>query len=501
LRVWFLISDIDGFGGQHDGQLGFESDCCRAKDNILTKHQVSHDAGELKVTRGFLGHPVGLGYLCLSYSFERFAFYGMQALLALYMTESLLKPGHIEHVWGLTALRHFIGGDSITIQALASSIYGFYLAACYATPLLGGLIADRFLGRTPTVILGAVVLIIGHFLMAFDATFLIALATLLAGVGLMKGNVATQIGELYAPDDLRRSDAFQIFVTSFQFSGVLAPLICGTLGEEVGWHYGYGAAGFSMVIALIIYLSARRHYPPDPPIAMRTSGRRAAMTAGDRRTLGVLIAIVPVFGIVSVINDQIYNAYIIWGARRFDRMFFGYQMPATWLGSIDTIMAIATAIIVLVFWRWFARNRDDADEITKVAIAGFFIIAAGLTLALASAVADATGARISLWWAIAFEFCDGVGFAMLYAIGLAMFVRAAPRSLAGLIVGIFYIHLVISNLLVGWLGGLLGTMPDSQFWLIHAGFASVGTALLFLFRGLFRAELAPVAALAAQSPQ
>ncbi|MEO6247204.1 MAG: peptide MFS transporter [Sphingomicrobium sp.] len=462
------------------------------QEKPLRQTHPGHDAGELKVSRGFLGHPVGLGYLCLSYSFERFAFYGMQALLALYMTQSLLKPGHIEHVWGLTTLRHFIGGDTMTIQALASTIYGFYLAACYATPLLGGLIADRFLGRTPTIILGAIVLIVGHFLMAFDATFLIALATLFVGVGLMKGNVATQVGALYAPDDLRRSDAFQIFVTSFQLSGVLAPLICGTLGEEVGWHYGYGAAGIAMVIALIIYLSTRRHYPPDPPIARRASGGRAPITPTDRRTLAVLIGIVPVFGIMSVINDQIYNAYIIWGARSFDRMFFGHQMPASWLGSIDTTMAIVTAIMVLAFWRWFARQRDDADEITKVAISGFFIIAASLTLVAASAVAETTGGRISLWWAIAFEFFDGVGFAMLYAIGLAMFVRAAPRSLAGLIVGVFYIHLVISNLLVGWLGGLLGTMADSQFWLIHAGFGSVGTAALFGFRALFKAELAPI---------
>lgn len=462
-------------------------------ERVLTQTHPNRDAGKLRVARGFLGHPVGLGYLCLSYSFERFAFYGMQALLALYMTSSLLKPGHIEHVWGLTSLREFIGGETISIQPLASSIYGFYLAACYATPLLGGLIADRVLGRTPTIILGAVVLIVGHFLMAFDATFLIALATLLAGVGLMKGNVATQIGELYAPDDLRRADAFQIFVTSFQVAGILSPLICGTLGEEVGWHYGYGAAGIAMVISLTIYLAARRHYPPDPPIARHGGGSRTAMTAADRRTLAVLVAIVPVFGVVSVTNDQIYNAYIVWGARSFDRMFFGYQMPATWLGSIDTIVAIVTAVLVLVSWRRFARHRNDADEITKVAIGGLFVIAGGLTLALASAVAQATDARISLWWAVAFEFFDGIGFAMIYAIGLALFIRAAPCSISGLIVGVFYLHLVISNLLVGWLGGFLGTMPDTQFWLIHAGFAAAGTALLFLFRVLFRSQLAHVA--------
>ena len=448
----------------------------------------------MTISPGFLGHPAGLGYLCLAYSFERFAFYGMQALLVLYMTGSLLKPGHIEQVWGLAALRHLIGGDAVSVQALASSIYGVYLAACYATPLLGGFIADRILGRTPTIVLGAVFLIVGHTFMALDATFLIALALLLTGVGLMKGNVATQVGELYAPDDLRRTDAFQIFVTSFQVAGIIAPLICGTLGEVVGWHYGFGAAAASMVIALAVYLAARRHYPPDPPIARHTAGGRPTMTRGDRRALLVLVAIVPGFGMASVINDQIYNAYLVWGARTFDRTFFGHEMPASWLGSIDTIAAVVTAVMVIAFWRLYARNREDADEITKIAIGGFFMVAAALTLALASFVMQSSGERISLWWAIAFEMLDNLGQSMIYAIGLALFVRAAPRSVAGLIVGVFYMHLVVSNLLVGWLGGLLGTMSDIRFWLIHAGFAAAATALFFVFRALFRAQLAPVEA-------
>ena len=315
----------------------------------------------------------------------------MQSLLALYLVNSLLKPGTIEKVWGLTALSQWIGGETMSIQALASSIYGFYLAACYATPLLGGFIADRVLGRTPTIVLGAVFLIFGHFLMAFNATFLIALLFLLSGVGLMKGNVATQIGELYAPDDLRRTDAFQIFVASFQIAGIIAPLICGTLGEVVGWHYGFGAAGISMAIGLAIYLAARRHFPPDPPIVRRATGGRPPMTAAERRSMWVLMALVPVFGLVSIVNDQIYNAYIIWGARSFDRMFFGYQMPASWLGSIDTIAAIVSAVLVIAFWRWFSRSREDADEITKVAIGGIFSVGAALILALASLVMQVTG--------------------------------------------------------------------------------------------------------------
>ncbi len=255
----------------------------------------------------------------------------MQSLLALYMTKYLLLPGHVEKIWGLDALAHFLGGSSPIV--LASSIYGIYLAACYATPLLGGYIGDRVLGRTSTIILGALFLIAGHFLMAFEPSFLVALAMLLTGVGLMKGNVATQIGELYAIDDLRRTDAFQLFVASFQIAGILAPLICGTLGEVVGWHYGFATAGFSMLISLVIYVAARRHYPADPPLARRQTSAaiRPKLTADDRRSVFILLALVPVLGVVSIVNDQIYNAYILWGADNFDRKFFGMDMPASWL--------------------------------------------------------------------------------------------------------------------------------------------------------------------------
>lgn len=458
----------------------------------MTQRNVQHNAGELSIRKGFLGHPVGLGYLSLAYSFERFAFFGMQALLALYMAKHLLLPGNIAHVWGLAPLAGWIGTSNMAV--LASSIYGLYLAACYATPLLGGIIADRLLGRTPTIILGALFLIFGHFLMAFEPSFLLALLCLMTGVGLMKGNVATQIGDLYAVDDLRRSDAFQIFIASFQIAGILAPIICGTLGEMVGWHYGFAAAGIAMLISLAIYLAARRHYPPDPPLVRRNGAPLPPLGKDGRRTLLVLLALVPVLGMVSVVNEQIYNAYILWGADNFDRRFFGHEMPASWLGSIDTAMAIIGSIAVLVFWRTYARSRPDADEITKVAIGSLFAVAAALILALGALVAELTGQRLSLWWAVAFEAFNSVAFAMIYAIGMALFVRAGPARFSGLIVGIFYLHVVISNLLVGWLGGLLGQMPATHFWLLHAAFAASAAFLLFSFRLLFRRQLAPMTA-------
>ncbi|MET0270956.1 MAG: oligopeptide:H+ symporter, partial [Sphingomonas sp.] len=195
--------------------------------------------------RAFLGHPRGLAYLAFAEAWERFSFYGMQTLLVLYMVGQLLRPGHVENVAGFPAFRAALEAayGPLPPQALASAIFGLYAGLIYLTPIAGGLLADRLIGRTRTVTLGATLMVAGHFLMAFDASFLIALACLILGCGCFKGNIAAQVGGLYAAGDLRRADAFQIYYLGINAGVIVSPLICGTLGEVYGWHYGFGAAG------------------------------------------------------------------------------------------------------------------------------------------------------------------------------------------------------------------------------------------------------------------
>src|SRR5438067_7064506 len=208
--------------------------------------------------RAFLGHPKGLGYLGFTEACERFSYYSMQTLLTLYMVNYLLLPAHIGKVTGLAWLRgwHYPGLEG---QPLSSAVFGDYTSLVYFTPILGGIIADRLTGRKIALIAGALVMALGHFLMAIEGAFLFALLALIVGVGLFKGNIATQVGELYKPNDLRRAMAFQIFYIFINVSVIAAPLISGTLGQKVGWHYGFGCAGVVMVLGLIIYLSGRRH--------------------------------------------------------------------------------------------------------------------------------------------------------------------------------------------------------------------------------------------------
>src|SRR3954467_14066252 len=212
----------------------------------------------------FLGHPRGLAFLFATEMWERFSYYGMRALLVLYMVKYLLQPGQAGSVLGYDAIKaalEVVSGP-LSVQALASQIYGLYTGLVYLTPIFGGLLADRVLGQRRTVIIGAVLMAIGHFMMAFESLFLLALLVLILGNGAFKPNISTQVGGLYAPDDRRRDRAFSIFYVGINLGAFLAPLVCGTLGEEVGWHYGFAAAGVGMTLSLAIYLYATRTPPP-----------------------------------------------------------------------------------------------------------------------------------------------------------------------------------------------------------------------------------------------
>src|SRR5205085_822779 len=230
--------------------------------------------------RAFLGHPKGLGYLGFTEACERFSYYSMQTLLALYMVNYLLLPGHIEGVTGLAWLRawHYPGLEG---QPLSSAIFGDYTSLVYLTPIIGGIIADKLTGRRMAMIAGGLVMALGHFLMAFEGAFLFALISLIVGVGLFKGNIATQVGELYSESDLRRATAFQIFYIFINVSVIVAPLISGTLGQKVGWHYGFGCAGVVMVLGLAIYLWGNPWLPADRRRPRAAGEPREKLSRGD----------------------------------------------------------------------------------------------------------------------------------------------------------------------------------------------------------------------------
>jgi POT family proton-dependent oligopeptide transporter len=438
------------------------------------------------------GHPVGLLYLSFTEAWERFSYYGMQTLLVLYLTKQLLLGPHIGRVIGFKPFEGALEGvyGHLTTVALASAVFGFYTSMVYVTPIFGGFLADRVLGRTRTVTLGAILMAIGHFLMAFDASFLFALACLLIGVGCFKGNIATQVGELYAPDDKRRADAFQVYMFGIQVAVIISPLVCGGLGQMWGWHWGFGAAGVGMLIGLGIYLAGRKHLAPEPPVGRkRNAAPRPPLQAGDKRTIAILVILLPVLALASVGNQQMGDAYMVWGDQNLQLKMLGFDMPVTWLVSVDSFVSAVTMAGSVVFWRWWATRRREPDEITKLTIGT--AIAALAPAFLAIAALHPAGQRAPLGWALLFHLVNDIGFANVFPVGLALYSRAAPRGFSGTMVSVYYLNLALCNWLVGWLGGLLDKMPGASFWMLHAGLIGVAALLLLVARTAAGRVLAP----------
>jgi proton-dependent oligopeptide transporter, POT family len=449
-------------------------------------------AAAARSDRAFFGHPAGLGWLSFCELWERFSYYGMQALLVLYLTNYLFLPEHIGQVAGIHAVRGAI--ESVTgprsPQQLASVVFGLYAGFVYLTPLFGGLVADRWLGRTKTVVIGASLMAIGHFLMAFEASFFFALACLLVGVGCFKGNIAAQVGELYVPGDQRRASAFQIFMLAVQIAVILAPIVCGTLGEKVAWHWGFGAAGVGMVIGLFVYLAGRRWLPPEAPPARRERAGIPAeptpeMSGADKARLALLIALIPVLMLSVVGNQQFNNAYPLWSQKYMDLVLFGWQVPVTWLQAVDAGVSTATMVASIAFWRWWATRRREPDELTKMAL-GSLIAAGGPALTIiAAGMVETSHEKVSFAWTLGYTILNDIGFANVLPVGLALYSRVAPRRLEGLMLGAYYLHLFLGNTFVGWLAGFLETMPGPAFWGLHAALVAIAGVLLFASRFFF----------------
>src|SRR6478672_9935309 len=445
-------------------------------------------AGEIPAP-DFFGHPRGLWYLAFTEAWERFSYYGMQSLLVLYMVKYLLLPGHIEHVAGFDSFRQLYGGRSG--QALASAIFGTYTASVYLTPIFGGFLADRLLGRRRTVLLGALTMAAGHFLMAFEVAFLFALLCLVLGCGMFKGNIASQVGSLYKPEDLRRADAFQIFYLGVNAGVIAAPLIVGTLGEVYGWHYGFAAAGVGMLLATGIYLSGQKYLRSGENEARAIAAApRAKLTGRDWRAVIALILLIPVLAVAIVPNNQIFNAYLVWGDQQFDLIFLGKKLPTTWLVTLDAIVSVSFLALVAIFYRWYGKRWREPDEITKLIIGSAFSVCGALCLFTAAATQGA-GQKIGLFWPVAFHFVNSIAFAHMLPVGLALFAKYAPKAINATIIGLYYLAFFAANSMVGKIGGFLETWPTTRFWLLHAAFAAGAGLCFVLFKFVAGNQLEP----------
>ncbi len=424
------------------------------------------------------GHPRGLVVLAGTELWERISFHGMQALLVLYMVGQLFVPGHIEHIAGFAgfraAIEHVTG--PLSIQALASQIFGLYVGLVYFTPVLGGALGDRWLGRRAAVTLGALLMTAGHFCMAFDQSFLLAMLFLILGAGIFRGNLVPQVGELYSRDDARRDTAFQLYYSMVNLGAFIAPVLTGWLAQTFTWHVGFAFAGFGMLLGLIIYLIGQRWVVPVAPKAAR--GVKTPLTAAERGRVLALLALVPVAALFWIAQSQVWNTYNLWVRDHVQLQIGGFHVPVPWLQALDGLAPFICLPPMLIFWRWQAARGREPNPLVKAGIGCLIFGLATLWLAGAGLVTDASG-RSPLLWAVAFHLGSNLGWLYFSPIMAALFTRVAPPQVSATLVGVNLFSTFIGSVVSGRLGGLYEAISPAAFWTLHAALVGLG-GLIFL---------------------
>jgi POT family proton-dependent oligopeptide transporter len=436
---------------------------------------------------GFLGHPKGLFYLAFTEAWERFSYYGMTALLVLYMVNQLLLPGHVEHVAGLTEFRAAL--ESITgplsTQALASQIFGLYAGFVYFTPLLGGLIADRWIGQRNAVVLGAASMSAGHIAMAMDQSFLLALLLLVTGSGLLKGNISSQVGALYPPEDeARRSHGFVVFSTGINIGAAAGSLVCGLVAQFYGWHSGFGVASIFMLLGLVTYLIGYRHLPAR---VERRGIAPSRLSASDWRVVRTLVVVVCITVFQTVAYNQRTDVLPVWVQSHVALKVGTFSIPIPWYQSIDALSSILFVPALLWLWHSQAARRAEPGDLAKIGIGAW--IAAASNLILVAAILGSGGAPVHPVWP--FLYCVGLGIAFLYywPTLLALVSRTAPARVNSFMIGVVFASLFVGNILTGWTGSLYEKMSPAKFWALHAAIGAAGGLVVLIFGGRLQRAL------------
>jgi POT family proton-dependent oligopeptide transporter len=493
--------------------------------NAIQSSQPVSARGEL------FGHPRGLTFLFTTEMWERFSYYGMRSLLVLYMTKFLLLSDHSGHVIGLAALKRALEGvfGPLDVQPLSSQIWGLYTGLVYFTPIFGGLLADRVLGQRRTVVIGAVLMAFGHFMMAVEQLFLFALLALILGSGCFKPNISTQVGSLYAPGDPRRDRAYSIFYVGINLGAFLAPLVCGTLGEGIGWHYGFAAAGVGMVIGLCIYLFALPHLPADEmhraqreepipsaakqfphPGVPATQASRSAPNppphAGEgregteRRAVLALLALFVPNTLFWAAYEQMGNTIILWADAYTDRAIdplhlFGIdaQVPTTWFLAVNPFMIFAFTPFVVALWARQAVRGAEPTTITKMALGCFGVCAAYLIMVAAALHAGgwnggATGnaGKASWLWLFAYFVVITLGELYLSPVGLSFVTKVAPARMISLMMGVWLATSFTGGFLSGYIGSFWSRMAKPEFFLLVAGVAALAGVMIWGLKWVVR---------------
>ena len=411
------------------------------------------------VDTGFFGHPRGLSTLFFTEMWERFSYYGMRAFLILYMVAPAAS-----------------GGLGFT-DADAASIYGTYTGSAWAAAILGGLISDRFLGHYKTVLVGGVIIALGHFTLAINAlpAFYTGLALIAFGTGCLKPNVSVLVGSLYTPGVARRDAGFSIFYMGINLGALLGPLIAGYLAQEVNWHVGFACAGVGMTAGLIQYVVGRQRLKEGiarssqqaaapASAAAGTAGTGAGFTANEWKRIGAIVIFFIAAGLFWGGYEQAGSTLNLFADRFTRTEVFGISFPSSWFQSVQPAFVIIMA--PLFGWLWVRMGRNEPSVPAKFALGLLFMSLSFMVLIPAGAIASGSGIRVSPMWLVAAYFVSEIGELCVSPIGLSAVTKLAPLRIVGLMMGVWFLSNAFGNKLAGWAAGFFSSMPLNQLFTI-----------------------------------
>ena len=403
------------------------------------------------------GPPRGLTELFLADMWEQFSFFGMRAMLIYYMMKQLLLP-----------------------QQTASLIYGLYTAFVFFTPIIGGVISDRWLGRRNSVVIGGSIMALGHFMMAFVLLFFVVLTTIAIGNGLFLPSLPSQINALYEPNDPRRASAYNFYYVGVNLGGFLAPFACGTVGELFGWHWGFTVAGVGMVAGLLIYLAGSRYLPRDEPRRALAAKARAPVPLGFWPRIALLGGIAGVVLIYRAAYEQSGNTLSLW-IEHSDRTVGAFTIPMTWFQSLNPMYIFLFTPFFVARWLRMARDGREQSPILKMSRGAVITAFSYVMLAAVAAWSAKSGASASWLWIVLFFVVYTTGELYILPIGLGLFGQMAPLGYNATTIAVWFLAAFAGNFLAGVLGAAWSHLSAAQFFVLTAAVAATSGVLLLLF--------------------
>jgi proton-dependent oligopeptide transporter, POT family len=429
--------------------------------------------------RGFFGHPSGLSTLFFTEMWERFSYYGMRAFLILYMVTPVADGG-----------LGFSDPD-------AASIYGTYTGSVWGAAILGGIVADRFLGQYRSVLIGGIIIALGHFTLAFKALpfFYTGLALIVVGTGLLKPNVSTVVGSLYAPGDTRRDAGFSIFYMGINLGAFLGPLIAGYLAQRVDWHIGFASAGIGMAFGVTQYILGRKRLLPaverlasqpratvGPDAVARSvpesQGGLLGFSTTEWKRIGAIVILFVVATLFWGAYEQAGSTLTLFADRYTRLEVMGFSFPSSWFQTVQPICVILLAPVFA--WLWIRLGTREPSVPAKFALALLFMAASFAVLVPAGAMAQAgTGVRVSPMWLVGAYAISELGELCLSPVGLSAVTKLAPVRILGLMMGVWFLSNSFGNKLAGWAAGFISTMPLETLFGVVTGVLAAAALVMF----------------------